>query len=151
MKKVFAGTFVAAAFAVGLSAQTIPGQGQPMQDVAKDAAKSVTVTGCLKAGEAADTYQLSDLKWADKAAGAVGTSGVVTPMAPAATAAALNIVGSPSGAKLSDHVGHTVELTGSVDKADKAMAGATAPDAARPQASFNVRNLKMVSATCAAQ
>jgi hypothetical protein len=148
MKKVFAGTFVAAAFAVGLSAQT-PAPGQPMQD-AKDAvkdAKSVTVTGCLKAGDTPETYLLSNLKWADKASGAVGTSGVVTPSAPVATAAALNIVGSPSGAKLSDHVGHTVELTGTVDKA---IAGTTAPDAAKP-ASFSVKNLKMISATCPAQ
>ncbi len=81
MKKVFAGTFVAAAFAVSLSAQA-PLQSQPTPE-SKDAAKSVTVTGCLKAGEVADSYLLSDLKWADKAAGPVGTSGVVTPAAPA--------------------------------------------------------------------
>ena len=84
MKKVIAGTFVVAAFAAGLSAQT-PAPTQPMQDT-KDAAKSVTVTGCLKAGEAADTFVLSDLKWADKASGPVGTSGAVTPAAPATAA-----------------------------------------------------------------
>lgn len=119
MKKVIAGTFVVAAFAASLSAQT-PAPTQPMQDT-KDAAKSVTVTGCLKAGEAADTFVLSDLKWADKASGPVGTSGAVTPAAPATAATTLNIVGSPSGTKLSDHVGHTIEVTGTIDKADKAM------------------------------
>lgn len=149
MKKVFAGTFIAAAFAVSLSAQTVPAQSQPMQE-AGDAAKSVTVTGCLKAGAMAETYLLSDLKWADKAPAAVGTSGVVAPMAPAATATALNLVGTPSGTKLSDHVGHTIEVTGTIDKTDKAVTGTTPADAARPQ-SFNVRTVKMIAATCPAK
>jgi hypothetical protein len=144
MKQVFAGTFVAAAFAVGLSAQPLPAQSQPMQE-AKDATKSVTVTGCLKVGELAETYVLSDLKWADKAPAAVATSGVVTPTAPAVTATALNLVGSPSGTKLSDHVGHTVEVTGTIDRA---MAPTTPPDAGRPKASFNVGAVKMIAATC---
>ena len=122
-----------------------------MQDT-KDAAKSVTVTGCLKAGEAADTFVLSDLKWADKASGPVGTSGAVTPAPPATAATTLNIVGSPSGTKLSDHVGHTIEVTGTIDKADKAMSTPPAPDAAaRPQASLTARSVKMISATCPAQ
>jgi hypothetical protein len=148
MKKVIAGTFVAAACAVGLSAQTTPAQTQPMQE-SKDVAKSVTVSGCLKAGEAADTFILSDLKWSDKATAAVGTSGVVAPAAPV-TATALNLVGSPAGTKLSDHVGHQVEVTGTIDKADKVTASpATPPDAAaRTQAALNVRSVKMIAATC---
>lgn len=121
---------------------------------AKDAAKNVTVTGCLKAGDTADSFMLSNLKWgSDKA---VGTSG--TAAAPAISASSLKLVGSPSGAKLSDHVGHTVEVTGSIEKADKDKApSATADPAARPSASssstpeLNVRNVKMVAATCQAQ
>jgi hypothetical protein len=149
MKRAIAGTFVAAAFAASLSAQTTPPQTQPMQE-AKDSAKSVTVTGCLKAGEGTDAFLLSNLKWSqDKA---VSTSGAVTPAPPAIGATSLKLVGNPS-TKLSDHIGHTVEVSGTIgDKAekDKAM-GATNPPAAGPQASLNVRSLRMVSATCTAQ
>lgn len=148
MKRVIAGTFVAAAFAVGLSAQSTPPQAPPMQE-AKDAAKTVTVTGCLKAGEGTDSFLLSDLKWGkDKA---VGTAGSVTPSAPPISASSLKLVGTPS-AKLGDHVGHTVEVIGTIgDKADKDKA-ATADPAARPAPasapSLNVSNVKMISATC---
>src|SRR5262245_39434838 len=69
MKRVLTGTCLAAAFAVGLAAQTPqnppqnPPAGQPPMQEAKDAAKNVTVTGCLKAGDTADSFILSDLKW----------------------------------------------------------------------------------------
>jgi hypothetical protein len=145
MKRVFAGTFVAAAFAVGLSAQSTPPQSPPPMQEAKEAAKTVTVTGCLKAGEGTDSFLLSDLKWGkDKA---VGTAGSVTPSAPPISASSLKLVGTPS-AKLGDHVGHTVEVVGTIgDKADK---GATADPAARPPSApaLNVSNVKMISATC---
>jgi hypothetical protein len=153
MKRVFAGTFVAAAFAVSLSAQQPPAQTAPAQE-AKDAAKTVTVTGCLKAGDSADSFTLSDLKWSqDKA---VGTSGAVTPATPPIAATNLKLTGNPS-TKLSDHVGHTVEVTGTIgDKADKPMA--SADPASRPSASasasspaLNVRNVRMIAATCSAQ
>jgi hypothetical protein len=124
-----------------------------MQD--RDAAKSVTVTGCLKAGDAADSYTLSDLKWGskDKSAGAaVGTSG----SAPAGIGSASTLKIVPSGStKLSEHVGHQVELTGSIDKDSSPSAGAAKPSdpAARPSAgasgpTFEAKSVKMVSATC---
>lgn len=149
MKKVFAGTFAAALLAVGVSAQTPP-QNPPMQE-AKDAAKALTVTGCLKAGDTPDSFMLSDLKWKDDKA--VGTSGAVTPATPPVAATSLKLIPSAS-TKLSDHVGHTVEVTGTIgDKADKAPGSAAPTDpAARPSASaqtaLNVRNVRMVAATC---
>ena len=149
MKKVFVGTFAAALLAVGVSAQTPP-QNPPMQD-AKDAAKALTVTGCLKAGDTPDSFMLSDLKWKDDKA--VGTSGATTPAAPPVAATSLKLIPSAS-TKLSDHVGHTVEVTGTIgDKADKAPGAAAATDpAARPSASaqtaLNVRNVRMIAATC---
>jgi hypothetical protein len=148
MKKVLAGTFAAALLAVGVSAQTPPPTA-PMQE-AKDE-KTLTVTGCLKSGDTPDSFLLSDLKWKDDKA--VGTSGAVTPGAPPVAATSLKLIPSATS-KLSDHIGHTVEVTGTVgDKADKAM-GSPAPTdpAARPSASaqtaLNVRNLRMVAATC---
>jgi hypothetical protein len=140
MKKVITGTFAAALFAVGVSAQT-PAASQPTQDT-KDAAKTATVTGCLKAGDTPDSFMLSDLKWKDDKA--VGTAGSATPATPPVSATSLKLVGS----KLSDHVGHTVEVTGTIAKADKPAAAAD--PAARPAAaaSLNVSNIKMIAATC---
>ena len=149
MKKVIAGTFAAALLAVGVAAQTpqAPPQNPPMQE-AKDAAKALTVTGCLKAGDTPDSFTLSDLKWKEDKA--VGTSGAVTPGAPPVASTSLKLIPSAS-TKLNDHVGHTVEVTGTIG--DKAM-GSAAPTnpSARPSASaqtaLNVRNLRMVAATC---
>ena len=147
MKKVITGTFAAALFAVAVSAQTPaagqpPGAGQPPQDT-KDAPKAATVTGCLKAGDTPDSFMLSDLKWKDDKA-AVGTAGSTTPAAPPVSASSLKLVGS----KLSDHVGHTVEVTGTIAaKADKAADPAARPAAAAAP-SLNVSNIKMIAATC---
>jgi hypothetical protein len=162
MKRAITSSFLAAAFAVGLSAQTTPPQTTPptsqsqppMQEPKGDAAKSVTVTGCLKAGDSADTFQLSDLKWGnkDKAPGAVGTSGTPAPPAAIASATSLKIV--PSGStKLAEHVGHQVEVTGSVS--DKAPSAAPAdPASSRPSSAsptIEARSVRMVSATCTPQ
>ena len=140
MKKVITGTFAAALFAVGVSAQTPAAS--PAQD-AKDAPKPATVTGCLKAGDTPDSFTLSDLKWKDDKA--VGTAGSTAPAAPPVSATSLKLVGS----KLSDHVGHTVEVTGTIAaKADKPADPAARP--AAPQPSLNVSNIKMIAATCQA-
>jgi len=147
MKKVLAGSFAAALLAVGVSAQTPP-QNPPMQET-KDAAKTLTVTGCLKAGDTPESFTLSDLKWKDDKA--VGTSGATAPAAPPVAATSLKLIPSAS-TKLGDHVGHTVEVIGTIG--DKAAGSAAAPSdpAARPSASaqtaLNVRNVRMVSATC---
>jgi hypothetical protein len=159
MKRVIAGSFMAAAFAVGLSAQTTPPQtappaGQPMQD----AAKTVTVAGCLKAGDTADSFTLSDLKWnKDKAPGAVGTSGSAgAPPAAIASATSLKLIPSAS-TKLADHVGHQVEVTGTVSEKSAAAARPSTPPSdpasARPSASasgpaLDVRTVKMIAASC---
>jgi len=60
----------------------------------------------------------------------------------------------PSAAtKLADHVGHTVEVTGTIGDKAAGSAAPSDPAAARPSASaaqtaLNVRNVRMVSATC---
>jgi hypothetical protein len=73
------------------------------------------------------------------------------------TATSLKLIPSAS-TKLSEHVGHTIEVTGTIS--DKAASGSAAPSdpAARPsagaqtsasaQTALNVRNVRMVSATC---
>lgn len=155
MKRVLAGTFMAATFAVGLAAQTpqnppsTPPSQPPMQE-RESASKNITVTGCLKAGESADSFMLSDLKFGKAGDKAVGTSGA----APAAigSATSLKLTGSPSGTKLSEHVGHTIEVTGTVSEKSASAPAAPADPAARPSPSatpaLDVRTVKMVSATC---
>ena len=158
MKRVLTGSFMAAAFAVGLSAQTTPPQTTPpslppMQE-SRDAAKTVTVTGCLKAGYTADSFTLSDLKFGnkDKGGAAVGTSGTAAPPAAIASATSLKII--PGSAKLSEHVGHQVEVTGTVSEKDKAAAPSD-PASTRPAAasgpSVEARSVRMVAATCSGQ
>jgi hypothetical protein len=115
----------------------------------KDAAKTLTVTGCLKAGDTPESFTLSDLKWKDDKA--VGTSGATAPAAPPVAATSLKLI--PSAAtKLADHVGHTVEVTGTIGDKAAGSAAPSDPAAARPSASaqtaLNVRNVRMVSATC---
>jgi hypothetical protein len=154
MMRAISAACVAAAFAASLSAQT-PAPSQPAQD-AKDTAKTVTVTGCLKAGETAESFLLSDLKWSqDKA---VGTSGTVTPATPPVTATSLKLMGSPS-AKLSEHIGHTIEVSGTISDKPTSSADPARPadPAARPssasaaQPSLNVKNVRMIAATCQGQ
>jgi len=169
MKRVITGTFLAATFAVGLSAQsptpqsptpsTSPSSPSPSAQSPsyepKDSAKGVTVTGCLKAGDSPDSFILSDLKFGDKKApGAVGTSGSAP--APAAIASATTLKLNPGSAKLTDHVGHTVEVTGAVGS--KGDMGAGAPPSASPSPSasagassgpsLDVKSVKMVSESC---
>lgn len=175
MKQVITATLFATAFAIGLSAQaptTAPTQPPysspaqpPMQQASKDAVKSVTVTGCLKAGDMADTFILSNLKWSDKdkATEAVGTTGSATVPGAVASATTLKLIPSAS-TKLTPHVGHTIEVTGTISEKDKADRGAMTtppadPAAPRPSASptspsastgpsLEVGTLKMVSASC---
>jgi hypothetical protein len=180
MKQVLTATCLAAAFAVGLSAQTpqTPPTQTPQSPTStaqepqsrsadRDASKTLTVQGCLKAGDSADAFTLSDLKWGSSsssatgssATGAVGTSGT----APTSIGAASTLTIKPKGdAKLSEHVGHQVEVTGTVsDKASSASsstssssaANPTDPTASRPSTSasaptFEARSVKMIAATC---
>jgi hypothetical protein len=167
MKQLLTGTCLAAVFAVGLSAQapqtppqTPPSTPQSTPQAApqdRDAAKTITVSGCLKAGSSSDSFILSDLKWGSSGAsatGAVGTSGT----APASIGSASTLTIKPKGdAKLSEHVGHQVEVTGNVGEKSASAASPTSPadPAARPSASasasgptFEARTVKMVAATC---
>jgi len=178
MKRVITGSCLAAAFAVGLAAQTPsptnPPQTTPQtppssshpsasQDKESKDSKSVTVTGCLKAGDSADSYQLSDLKWGGKGSSTgstVGTSGSTSAPAGLASASMLKVTASGS-TKLSEHVGHQVEITGTIGDKEKSSAPSTsptdpaAPSASRPSASasastpsIEAKSVRMVSQTC---
>ena len=151
MKGTRSGLFavLACATAVTLSAQTPPApaeQSQPSSGMQKK--DSVTVTGCLErskdsasptgttgAGstEMKDTtkFTLNNVTPAS-ATGTAGTSGS------ASTASSYRIDGDD--AKLTPHVGHKVEITGTVDSRS-AGAGAGSPK-------LKVDSVKMVAASC---
>ena len=149
MTRLFTGTCLAALCAVTLSAQT---PSQPPASAAQDTMKTVTATGCLRAGEDPNSFVLSNVKWSDKAAGstATGTSGTAATPSPSVTS--LKLVGAPAGEKLSEHIGHTVEVTGSLapksSSAAAPPAGEPAAGKAKDEASLNVRTVKMVSSSC---
>jgi hypothetical protein len=147
MKRLFTGTCLAALCAVTLSAQT-PSQ-PPASSASQDTMKTVTATGCLRAGEQPNSFVLSNVKWADKAAGsATGTSGTA---APAPAISSLKLVGSPAGVQLTEHIGKTIEVTGTIDKSPSAAAAPAGEQTAgkpKDEPTLNVRTAKMVSSSC---
>jgi hypothetical protein len=149
MKRVFATTCLAAAFAVGLSAQQPPQT--PSQTADKD--KTVTLTGCVRAGDQPGSFVLANAKPDDKAApGATGTSGTTSaPDTKGIENATLRLIGAPASVNLSEHVGHTVQITGTVAPSDKAPSSAATSGAEKsdkPEKSLNVRTVTMVSSSC---
>jgi hypothetical protein len=147
MKRVFAATCLAAAFAVGLSAQQPPQT--PSQTADKD--KTVTLTGCVRAGDQPGSFVLANAKPDDKAPSATGTSGTTpAPDTKGLENATLRLIGAPASVNLSEHVGHTVQVTGTVAPSEKAAAtsGTEPAKSDKPDKSFNVRTVTMVSSSC---
>lgn len=168
-KQIWSGIVAATVctFAIGLSAQTASPTQQtasPTPPAAKAAAPAaadhITVTGCVERESSSATP------------GATGTSGSTSPSssgfvlnvkpdsaAPSSSATA-GTSGAPSSyrldaddSKLSSHVGHKVEITGTLDKA---MSGSTAPAGSTSTASasssapkLKVDSVKMIAASCA--
>lgn len=155
MKRTLATTswIVACAFLVSAAAQATqsPTEQAPPQAKAADE-KTVTLTGCLAAGDQPDTYKLTHIGAAAKPAAKpgemVGTTGIKT-------GETLQLIGSDA-AKLKQHVGHTVAVTGMLVPRKEGQAAAPAtPDPARPGATqersdmrLNVRSFKHVETTC---
>jgi hypothetical protein len=95
-------------------------QGANTQDA--QAPKEHSMTGCLRAGSAPNTYTLTDLEKGPKSVGIVSSS-----------------------ANLAPHVGHKVELTGTAVPAAEAEADANVPKAPHY---MKITAVKMISATC---
>jgi hypothetical protein len=89
---------------------------------AQDAPKEHSMTGCLKSGDAPNTYMLTDLEKGPKMVGIVSST-----------------------AKLAPHVGHKVEITGTAVPAKDAEADANVPKAPHY---MKVTAVKMISPTC---
>ena len=162
MKRVIATACLAVAAAVALAAQSYPQDPKGKAATAGDE-KTVTVTGCLRAGDTPDTFVLANVKQ-DIAAGEkpTGTTGV-TAITPDST---LRLTGAPASLDLKAHVGHTVQLTGTAaaksGTSDSPAATATPPPTTPPattgqekrgtgaEQSFTVKTMKHVSEKCPA-
>lgn len=131
------------------------------QDTAKPTTMtkdSITVTGCLQAGTAPDTFTLSNVTQAAAATSATGTSGATATATattgPKSTDTKYELVAAGS-VNLKPHVGHKVEITGTEAKGAMGTSGSTpstsTPSAgtAKPEAKkITVTALKHVSPTC---
>lgn len=138
---------------VGLLAQESPAPQAGSQSAA--AKKTITVSGCVAKAEAAQTptgtagaagatakaakFVLSDAALASS--GTAGTAG-----APA-TAIASEYKLDGDDAKLTPHVGHKVEITGTVEEAKGAATQAPAASAANAP-TLKVESVKMVAPSC---
>jgi hypothetical protein len=105
-------------------------------DVEKKSTKSgkgVTLTGCLKAGDSAGTFKLTNV-----------TGG------PAATNKEWELMDAPASLKMAEHVGHKVSVTGTImgtGKAAKAE-GQTNARMESAQRHLHVKSFAHIAATC---
>lgn len=133
MRRVFMATCIAAACAVGLSAQQTGTSTTAQSGRQGRMGGPMTLTGCVKAGDTSGTYMLTNVQRGDMGMG----SGSATTTAGAATTTAggsgmgqgmgrgmnqitLNATGDVD---LSAHVGHKVEVTGTMSGGRGRMAG----------------------------
>jgi hypothetical protein len=130
MKRVFTATCLAATFAVGLAAQSAGTTGSTAQDPqtaggGQGRGGPRTVTGCLRAGDTAGTYMLTDVEMqgGGAAGGATTTAGSAAGGGTTAGAAGTQGRGGAPGSimltadssvDLKAHVGHKVEVTGTM-------------------------------------
>lgn len=89
---------------------------------AQDAPKEHSMTGCLRAGTAPNSFQLTDLEKGPKSVGIVS-----------------------SEAKLAPHVGHKIEITGTGVAPADAEADKNVPKSPHY---MKVTSVKMISTTC---
>jgi hypothetical protein len=133
MKHVLAATCWAFAGAIALGAQTPYPQDQPKAKAPMSGdEKTVTVTGCLRAGDEPGTFVLANVK-TDPSTGQT-TGQTQTPTGTTGTAAiapdsTLRLMAAPANVNLKAHVGHTVRLTGTI-----APAGSKDPATSDPKA-----------------
>jgi len=140
MKRVFLATCIAAACAVGLSAQQTGSSTAAQSGRQGRMGGPMTLTGCVKAGETSGTYMLTNVQRGDMGMG----SGSTTTTAGAATTTAggssmgqgmgqgmgrgMNqiMLNASGDVDLSAHVGHKVEVTGTMSGGRGRMAGGAA-------------------------
>ena len=122
-------------------------QAPPPGQTPSEGKGSMTLTGCLKAGSEPDTFILSNVSGAG-----TQTAGTTAPGELARTDVSYKLT-SDGNVKLKDHVGHKVEVTGTIAKGMTETApSSTAPSSAdKPRADMaklKVTSIKHVSPSC---
>jgi hypothetical protein len=149
MKRLQSSMFaaVACALTVSVSAQTTPPTGGVSQPTF-GADKKVTITGCLERSKESvatnDRFVLNNIvPNAPAMTGTAGTSG--SEKAPKATSYRLD--GEDS--KLSPHIGHKVEITGTVEERSMSTTGTPGASGSASEApKFKVETVKMIASSC---
>jgi hypothetical protein len=168
MMRVFTSTCFALLCAAGLAAQSQTAD-QRKSDQARTDEKTVTIVGCLRAGDMPNTFVLANVK--DESAGTMrepepsnppanppSTPPTTDPQDPSAVGTSgmakeeVKLIGAPANVDLSKHVGHTVAITGSwapQAKADRPTGTTGGETSAGPEKkSFNVKSLAHRSESC---
>lgn len=156
MVRVLTGTFAAAM----LGAVTIVGAQQPAAPQAPQKpaeqtdrearpqgdAKTMTITGCVRPGAAADSFVLAESSAAAAPAPAPGAAPGAKPAGTTGATKSYALV-AKAGDDLSKHVNHKIEVTGTVSAAPPASSASPAA-AIQPKEALNVQSIKMVAANC---
>ena len=180
MRRVFMATCIAAACAIGLSAQQTGTSTTAQSGHQGRMGGPMTVTGCVKAGDTSGTYMLTNIQRGDTGmgSGATTTAGGATTTAGSGAATGQGMgrgmsqimLTSAADVDLSAHVGHKVEVTGTVSggrgrpssgaattteaggttTAGSASAGAagTTGEQGHAMRTMNVTAVKMISTEC---
>lgn len=152
MKRVLLITGATMLVFVPLAAQETPKPATAAKD-------TVTLTGCLQAGTAPDTFTLSNVTEATAKSTATGTSGAATASATAGGKGTDTKyeLSADTSVNLKPHVGHKVEITGTEDaKGAAGTAGTTGATASTSASSgamgaakkIKVTAIKHVAASC---
>lgn len=129
----------------------------PQAGSKSSAAKTVTVTGCVGKAEqaatgtsgtagAAATGKETKFVLSNASASPSATAGTAGAESPSASATATEYKLDGDDAKLTPHVGHKVEITGSVDESKGAAQAPTASASNAPK--LKVDSIKMIAASC---
>ena len=100
------------------------------QPASPPAGSVVTVTGCLARGAAPDSFVLQNVAWKSVNVPTGQEPGAAKPSPSGqATSETLRLAGAASTLKLDSHVGHTINATGTLGKADPIVTpGIVLPD-----------------------
>jgi hypothetical protein len=119
MKRVLTATCLAATFAVGLAAQSTTSSATQTPPAGQRGGGPRTVTGCLRAGDTAGSFMLTDVQMqagartGDTTTGATGTTGGTTAGGRATAPTSVTLMPA-SDIDLKPHVGHKIEVTGTM-------------------------------------
>jgi hypothetical protein len=147
-----------AAIVLGVSVGILAQDAAAPKPESQSAAKTITVTGCVAkaqpaatgtagaAGAAASAKDETKFVLSNASISPSATAGTAGAANPSATAIASEYKLDGDDAKLTPHVGHKVEITGTVDEAKGPTQAPAASAANAPK--LKVDNLKMVSPSC---